>query len=66
MSNLIFYHMKFIFPQKIFNNLYSISDTTSDYELNAILSIIRTLFVSVVLGVGKYLFLKVFRGHVIF
>lgn len=36
----------------------SIVDVTSDYSLNAILSIIRTIFVSIVLGAGAMFFSK--------
>lgn len=36
----------------------SVVDITNDYTLNAILSIIRTIFVSIVLGAGAMLFSK--------
>lgn len=35
---------------------FSVLDTISDNKLNAILSIIRTIFVSIILGGGSMLF----------
>lgn len=36
----------------------SVTDTRDDYQLNAILSIIRTIFVSVILSTGAMVFSK--------
>jgi len=43
----------------------SVVDITNDYTLNSILSIIRTIFVSIVLGAGAMLFSKDVEDYIV-